>query len=133
MSFLHSIWANQRGSVATYTAIFSLLAMSAGSISIDLGRLVTLKSQLQHRADAGATAAAVYLDGTTGARTRATDVAKNSSSDTSNIGSTSKTLVVSTVNFYSSFDPNVAATGDDDASIVEVVMSPQLVNFFFNN
>jgi Flp pilus assembly protein TadG len=131
MSFLRSIWGNQRGSVAVYTAIFSMLAMSAGSISIDLGRLVTLKSQLQHRADAGATAAAVYLDGTTGARTRATDVAKNSSSDTSNIGSTSETLVVSSVNFYSSFDPNVAATGDDDASIVEVVMSPQLVNFFF--
>ncbi len=131
MSFLHSIWANQRGSVATYTAIFSMLAMSAGSISIDLGRLVTLKSQLQHRADAGATAAAVYLDGTTGARIRATDVAKNSSSDTSNIGSTSETLVVSSVNFYRSFDPNVAATGDDDANIVEVVMSPQLVNFFF--
>jgi len=108
-----------------------MLVMSAGSISIDLGRLVTLKAQMQHRADAGATAAAVYLDGTTGARTRATDVAKNSSTDSSSIGSSGSLLVVSSVNFYSAFDPNVAATGDDDANIVEVVMSPQLVDFFF--
>jgi Flp pilus assembly protein TadG len=131
MGIFHRLWGNQRGGVAVYAAFFSMLAMSAGSISIDLGRLVTLKSQLQHRADAGATAAAVYLDGSTGSRTRATDVAENSSNDSSNIGSTSETLTVSSVNFYSSFDPKVAATGDDDANIVEVIMTPQLVNFFF--
>ena len=129
--FLRSYLRDRRGSVATYSAIFSILALSAGSISVDLGRLITLKAQMQHRADAGATAAAVYLDGTTGARERASDVARFSSTDSSNI-SRSTDLTVATVTFYSEYSPTqIVATGDDDASIVEVRLEPKLVDFFF--
>jgi hypothetical protein len=130
-SLLQRFIQDRRGSVATYSAIFSILALSAGSISVDLGRLITLKAQMQHRADAGATAAAVYLDGTTGARERASDVARFSSTDSSNI-SRSSDLTVATVTFYSEYSPTkIEATGDDDASIVEVRLEPKLVDFFF--
>lgn len=64
-SFRHW-YRDKSGGVAVYAAIFSMLALSAGSVSVDLGRLITLKSQLQHRADAGALAGAVQLDGRTG-------------------------------------------------------------------
>jgi len=131
---LMNFWNDKKGSVAVYSAIFSMLALSAGSIAIDVGRLITLKAQMQHRADASATGASVWLDGSDGARERATDVAENASTDSSNIGSTSSALSVADVNFYSSYTSaasNVAATSDSDATIVEVVLTPQLVDFFF--
>ncbi|TDI62057.1 MAG: hypothetical protein E2O92_01880 [Alphaproteobacteria bacterium] len=123
---------DKSGGVAIYVAFFSMLAMSAGSISIDLGRLVTLKAQMQHRADAGATAGAVHLDGSTGAMQRASDVASNATTDESNIFSGGGTLPVSTVNFYSEYSPTkTSATTDFDAKVIEVIMQPKLVDFFF--
>ena len=38
------LWQDRRGSVIVYSAIFAMLALSAGSIAIDLGRLITLKT-----------------------------------------------------------------------------------------
>ena len=135
MKLLSLFWRDQRGSVIVYSAIFSLLALSAGSVAIDLGRLVTLKAQMQYRADASAIAGAAYLDGTSGARTRAEDVAKNASTDTSNITSADSTsLTVSTVNFYSAYtssSDNTVATTDINAEIIEVILTPKLIDFFF--
>ena len=129
---LRLLWKDQSGSVAVYTAFFTILALSAGSISIDLGRLVTLKAQMQHRADAGASAGAIQLNGAAGAMNRARDVATNASTDDSNIGSNAGAMVVGSVNFYSEYSPTtIDATNDADARIIEVVMTPQLVDFYF--
>ncbi len=123
---------SRTGSVAVYSAVFAMLALSAGSIAIDLGQLVTLKAQLQHRADAGATAGAIYLDRTPGARQRASDVAVNATTDKSNIASDSTELAVGTIKFYSEYNPaKVLATGDADARMIEVIMERRLVDFFF--
>ena len=129
---LRKFCKDRSGSVAIYVAFFSMLALSAGSISIDLGRLVTLKAQMQHRADAGASAGAVHLNGTSGAMQRASDVASNATTDESNLFTGGGSLPVSTVNFYSRYLPSkVAATTDFDAKVIEVIMAPQLVDFFF--
>ena len=129
---LRRYWSNKSGSIAVYAAFFSMLALSAGSIAIDLGRLVTLKAQMQHRADAGATAGAVQLDGTTGAMQRAKDVASNASSDKSNIDKDGGLITVATTKFYSAYSPTkVAATNDRDARVIEVNLTPQLMDFYF--
>ncbi len=86
---------------------------------------------MQDRADAGAMAAAVYLDGTAGAMARATDVATNAMQQISAIAS-GNVLSVNSVQFYSEFTPaKVAATGDADAKFVEVVLNAQQVEIFF--
>jgi Flp pilus assembly protein TadG len=119
---LRHLWKDQSGSVAVYSALFTILALSAGTVSIDVGRLVTLKAQMQHRADAGASA---------GAMQRARDVAANASTDASNIASNTGAMAVASVNFYTEYSPNVAATSDSNARIIEVIMTPQLVDFYF--
>ncbi|MCZ6607535.1 MAG: hypothetical protein O7A64_07695, partial [Alphaproteobacteria bacterium] len=87
--------------------------------------------QMQNRADAGAMAAALHLDGRVGAQTRATAVAMNATSQTSGIPGDGEDLNVQTVNFYSQYDPApVAATGDEDSKVVEVILEPRRVNFF---
>ena len=124
-------YRDKSGGVAVYAAIFSMLALSAGSVSVDLGRLITLKSQLQHRADAGALAGAVQLDGTDGSMERARDVAMNGTTDESNISRTTGELAVGAVNFYSDYETRTVAAVDRDARVIEVTMTPQLVDFFF--
>ena len=121
----------EAGGVMVYSAFFIVFAIGLGALAIDVGRMTVLRSQMQDRADAGAMAAAVQLDGRVGAQTRATAVAMNAMSQTSAISGDGQDLNVQTVNFYSDYGPpSVAATGDEDSKFVEVILEPRRVNFF---
>ena len=122
---------DEGGGVTAYSAFFIVFAIGLGALTIDVGRMTVLRSQMQNRADAGAMAGAVQLDGRDGAQARATAVAMNAMSQTSGIPGDGEDLNVQTVNFYSEYDPTpVAATGDEDSKFVEVTLEPRRVNFF---
>ncbi|MCH6590538.1 MAG: hypothetical protein IH806_08555, partial [Proteobacteria bacterium] len=71
--------------MTAYSAFFIVFAIGLGALAIDVGRMTVLRSQMQDRADAGAMAAAVHLDGREGAQARATAVAMNATSQVSGI------------------------------------------------
>ena len=122
---------DEGGGVTAYAAFFIVFAIGLGALAIDVGRMAVLRSQMQDRADAGAMAAAVHLDGRDGAQARATAVATNAMSQVSGSPGDGEVLNVQTVNFYSEYDPTpVAATGDEDSKFVEVTLEPRRVNFF---
>jgi hypothetical protein len=128
-----AVWGcrDEGGGVTAYSAFFIVFAIGVGALAIDVGRMAVLRSQMQDRADAGAMAAAVQLDGRDGAQARATAVAMNAMSQMSGIPGDGEDLNVQTVNFYSEYDPTpVAATGDEDSKVVEVILEPRRVNFF---
>jgi len=66
--------ACQRGSILIYTGAFMVIGVGGAAISIDIGRVVLLKTELQNRADAGALGGAAQLDGKKDAITRASFV-----------------------------------------------------------
>ena len=122
---------SEAGSVTAYSAFFTVFAIGVGALALDVGRMTVLRSQMQDRADAGAMAAAVQLDGRNGAQARATAVAMNATSQKSGIPGDGDDLNVQAVNFYSEFDPSpVDATGDEDSKFIEVILEPRRVNFF---
>lgn len=128
-----AVWGcrDEGGGVTAYSVFFIVFAIGVGALAIDVGRMAVLRSQMQDRADAGAMAAAVQLDGRDGAQARATAVAMNAMSQMSGIPGDGEDLNVQTVNFYSEYDPTpVAATGDEDSKVVEVILEPRRVNFF---
>jgi len=124
---LHS----ERGSVAVYSAFLGLIAIGAGALSLDYGRLAVVRSQMQNRADAGAMAAAHQLDGREGAQTRATTVAFNAMTQTTALTSDSTNLDVQSINFFSEIEPDkVAATSDEDSRYAEVVLNQRKIDYF---
>ncbi|MCI0430234.1 MAG: Tad domain-containing protein [Rhodospirillales bacterium] len=129
---LRKLIADDRGGVAVFGAMVALTAIGAGAIAVDVGRMTVLRSQMQNAADARAMAAAVQLDGRDGARTRATTVAQSIMSHGSAIPEDKKEIKVASVQFYSQYAPaKVAATSDQDAVLVEVVLESRQVDFLF--
>jgi len=108
------------------------VAVFAGVLAIDFGRASLLRTQMQNRADAGAMAAAVYLDGTDGARGRASAVAMQATQQYSFIPSTAAELTVDSVNFYREIKPaKIAATSDADSKFIEVNLNAQTMDSLF--
>ena len=73
---IRSLWRDRRGAVTIYIAASMPVLMGIGAMSLDLGRLMTVNTELQSAADAAAMAGAAELDQKTGARNnaRAADV-----------------------------------------------------------
>ena len=119
------------GGVAVYTAFFSMLAIGAGALVLDVGRLSVLRSQMQNRADAGAMAGAMQLDGRAEARARATAVAVDAMDQISRIPGDGQAIDVQAVNFFSAYAATpVAATEDADSRFIEVILNPKRVDLF---
>jgi len=125
-----------RGAMAITLGLFMVLLLGMAVLALDVGRLVVVKTQLQHAADAAALAAAVQLTGATGSMTLADSVARNAAQQTSGFlgGSTPLTVQTGTagVQFYRAWTPtgvsaNTAniANDDSDAVIVAVTMNTQ--------
>ncbi len=72
-----SLARNVRGSVAVYVAITAPVLLGIGALAVDLGRLMTVNTELQNAADAAAMAGADELDRLSGARDRAKATAKD--------------------------------------------------------
>src|SRR5918999_5647287 len=115
----------RRGAVAVYASLVLTLLSAFGAIGIDYGRLVALRAQMQSAADAAAIAAARQLDGTAGARDRASAVAANAAQNSSTL--VSGTFTVANVSFYSALSPDVPALTDADASSARVTLAPKSI------
>lgn len=68
----------QKGSILIYTGAFMAIGVGGAAFSIDIGRIVLLRTQMQNRADAGALAGAAQLDANIGAVERADAVVRES-------------------------------------------------------
>lgn len=122
---------DERGGVIAYAAVFSMLAVGAGAVAMDFGRMTLLRAEMQNRADAGAMAGARFLDGRDGARDRAEEVAVQAMTEHSNI-STSDELSIQSVNFFASLNPDVAATDDLGARFVRVTLEPRDMDLYLH-
>ncbi|HVG81518.1 MAG TPA: hypothetical protein VNB28_04475 [Methylomirabilota bacterium] len=124
---------DDRGGVAAFGAMVAVTAIGAGAVAVDLGRMTVLRSQMQDAVDARAMAAAVQLDGRDGAQDRARSVAEDIMFHGSNIpGEDEAEFEVAAVEFYSQYTPTkVAATSDQDAVFVEVVLEARNVDYLF--
>lgn len=130
---LRRLVAARRGSVSVYAALALTLGLGGGAMAVDIGRVELLRTQLQARADAGATAAATALDGRDGARQRATQLANNAVLKSSKIAADQAALTVSAVNFYTQLVPaKVIAQSDQDAAFAEVILQNRRVDFLFS-
>lgn len=67
----------ERGAVLVLSAILFVVLFGFSALAVDLGRLYVLRAEMQNAADSAARAAAMELDGSTGARFRAAEVAAN--------------------------------------------------------
>src|SRR3546814_11867334 len=92
------------GGVAVYSAVLLGFSLGLGTIAIDFGRAVLLRSQMQNYADAAALAGALHLDGRAGARARATEVAREAIEQRSAMVDEDTNLATSAVVFYQSPD-----------------------------
>ena len=124
---------NESGAVAVYVALVSVALIGALVLGLDIGRLVTVQTQMQNAADAAATAAAIKLDGFDGARARATTVAKKAADPKSGFltKSGNPDIEIDQVTFFSEYTPGgkqTVATSDGDAMIVKVTVVPRNVS-----
>ncbi len=132
IKILKALPRDEAGSVAVFAGFFAVLAIGAGALVLDVGRMGVLRSQMQSRADAGAMAGASQLDGRVGAQVRATSLAVNAIAQTSMITSSASTLSVQNVDFYSAIEPNmVAAIGDEDSKFIKITLDPKDVKYLF--
>ncbi len=69
--FIRSLIRNNHGAVAIYIAIFTPVMIGVGAMTVDIGRLITLHTELQYAADSASLAGARELDQKAGARARA--------------------------------------------------------------
>ena len=124
---------DRQGGVLIYSAMFMALAVGAGAVAIDFGRLELLRSEMQHAADAAALSGAVQLNGQDDSMVRAEDVARNAMAPSSNMpaagGGTS--LNIATINFYADYATKTAASSGLDAKFIEIKFAPQQVNLLF--
>ncbi|OUR75681.1 hypothetical protein A9Q83_16915 [Alphaproteobacteria bacterium 46_93_T64] len=117
------------GGISIYAALFTIVAVGAGGLALDFGRMTLLRSEMQNRADAAAMATAQFLDGSLGARSLATDVANNSMQAKS--GTSSNDLTISSVTFYTTLSPLLEATSDQNAKFVSVELNQATTDLLF--
>lgn len=131
-----SFLRNQSGSIIIYTGAFMAVGIGGSALSIDIGRIVLLKTQLQNRADAGALAGAAQLDAQSGAIQRATDVMFDAMTAYTTAAAHDGELATWYVLFYQP-DPvdNIsrgdATTSDVAARFAEVNMARVVLSFFY--
>jgi hypothetical protein len=83
---------------------------------------------MQDYADSAALAGAAQLDGRDKARARAKQVIQNAIKGQSGIGDGGSDLSIKSISFYSSLNPDTAATTDQDTAFVEVALQPRNVS-----
>lgn len=119
------------GGLALYSAALLAFTIGLGSVIVDLGRVVVLRGQMQNYADAAALAAALQLDGRSGARDRAREMASEAFAAYSGMVDGDPRLAIADVRFYQSFETGIPAENDAQALAVEVEVSPREIRFFF--
>ena len=132
-----------RGAILVMAALMLVLLIGVAALALDLGRLFVLHTEMQNAVDAAALSAAVELDGETDARDDAMTAANqemlNHLAHFSREGELLENLQPDNFTFYSWIgsknDPALSpcgavlpekceATGDDDASYVQIELEP---------
>jgi Flp pilus assembly protein TadG len=70
LGFIGSLMRDNRGAIAVYIAIITPVMIGVGAMTLDIGRLITLNTELQYAADAASLAGARELDRFPGAIAR---------------------------------------------------------------
>lgn len=114
---------------ATYALSLTALVVIAG-VGFDYGRLAAMDSELQNGADQAALAGATQLDGTTGARARATARAADLVTNRTIVANSANSITINAIVFYSD-KTGTLATSDANARFVSVRIDPRSVNYAF--
>lgn len=131
MNFLR----NQSGSIVIYTGAFMAVGMGGAALSIDIGRIVLLKTQMQNRADAGALAGAAQLDSKQGAIARAEFIMFDSMMAFTTAAADQGELVLFDAKFYQAEADGItrgAETATNNlARFAEAIMERRTLSFFY--
>lgn len=135
---LFSFLRSQSGSIMIYTGAFMAIGVGGAALSIDIGRIVLLKTQMQNRADAGALAGAAQLDAYPGAIERSRTVITDAMVAYTTAAADQGELAVWNAEFYA-VDPNdptktkrgPVTTDDGQARFAEVLMERRTLSFFY--
>jgi Flp pilus assembly protein TadG len=132
---------HKRGAVAPTVALSLFALFGMGGIAFDYAHLADLDTELQNAADQAALAAATQLDGSNGARARATAAAQsllnNSTlfaSDASGVTGDPRKVTITTVEFFQSYNESTdaygaVATDDSGAKVVQVSVGGRRANY----
>lgn len=127
LRFLGSLKRDESAAVAATVAMSLFGLIAVGGVAFDYARMASLDTELQNAADQAALAGVTQLDGSAGARTRATAAAQTLVANItrlSNDGGTSA-VAIPTVQFFT--DTNAPATSDANANRVRVSVAPRSV------
>lgn len=143
-SVLRRLWQNNSGAIAPTIALSLVGLIATGGIAFDYARMAALDTELQNAADQAALAAATQLDGSAGARARATAAAqaliRNTTLFADGTNATdgdTRAITVPTLHFYESYDeatdtPGTEASGasaDEDSHVVIVTVGARRAAF----
>ncbi len=81
-SLLRNLWTSKSGAVLIYVAFGLPMLLGAMALSVDLGRVFILNTELKDFSDAAALAGAAELDGRVGARVASEAAARTGISGT---------------------------------------------------
>ena len=134
-----TVIACRDGGVAPIVAISFVALAGIAALSVDLGRLINLDTELQSAADAAALAGATQLDNEAGARDRARQAAITSANALAVNGQVFATdgagaLVAirdENIRFLVDLDTRAEATTDAEANFIEIDADPRRVDFAF--
>jgi Flp pilus assembly protein TadG len=127
----------EKGSILIYTGAFMAVGVGGAAVSIDIGRIVLLRTQMQNRADAGALAGAAQLDSNAGAIERAEIVVEDSMKAYTTASADSGELIILTVTVYDVADDgeyiNIGNVSTDDttARFVRADLEKRTLSFFY--
>ena len=78
---IKSLIRDNRGAIAVYIAIITPVMIGIGALTLDIGRLITVHTELQYAADAAALAGAPELNRSLGSRDRARAAAQGATAN----------------------------------------------------
>lgn len=126
---------DQSGSIMIYTGAFLAIGVGGAALSIDIGRIVLLKTQMQNRADAGALAGAAQLDAQPGAIERSRAVVEDAMTAYTTAAADQGELAVWYTKFYAAADDKISMGAETDvdnvARFAQVVMERRTLSFFY--
>lgn len=127
---------DQGGSIIIYTGAFIAVGMGGAALSIDIGRIVLLKTQMQNRADAAALAGAAQLDAKKGGIERATLIMFDSMKAFTTAGADQAELVLYEAHFYAVDEVDGVSRGlptidYNAARFAEAIMQRRTLSFFY--
>lgn len=131
-AYLSRLIRDVSGAIAIHAAFTTMLLTGAGALTIDYGRMVVLKNQLQNYADSAAAAGSVFLDNTDESIDNATQVIENAIGKQSGIfnSADSSDISIESITFYSEVSPNKVVTTDPlQANFLSIQLAQHEVSF----